>query len=138
MRPTLNGLLDGLLSRGRLIMPIRAWTFILISPVTRRRKGPFPQTILESQTPLLRPAPPLHLLLPLLTFELLPISLLVCLFVCLFFIDLRTRDIHNVVLNAYPIFSFCCLANLSCLVFGLLRLLNCAIWILGVEALLSC
>ena len=80
MRPALSGLLDGLFSRGRLLMPIRAWTSILISPVMRRRKSPFPQTVLKSQTPLLRPAPLLRLLLPLLTSELLLIALLVLFF----------------------------------------------------------
>ena len=78
MRPALNRLLDGLLSRGRLLMPTRAWTLTLISLVTRRRKNPFPPTVLESQTPRLRPAPLLRFLLPLLrlTPELLCIILL--------------------------------------------------------------
>ena len=78
MRPALSGLLDGLLSRGRLLMPIRAWTLTLISLVTRRRKSPFSPVVLESQTPQLKSAPLLHLLLPLLrrTPELLCIILL--------------------------------------------------------------
>ena len=84
MRPALSGLLDGLLSRGRLLMPTRAWTLTLISLVMRRRKSPFPPTVLESQTPQLRPAPLLRLLLPLLrlTFELLCIILLVFFLFC--------------------------------------------------------
>ena len=81
MKPALNGLLGGLPFRGRLLMPTRAWTLTSISLATRRRKSPFPLTILECQTPRLRPAPLLRLLLPLLTSELLRISLLVCLFV---------------------------------------------------------
>ena len=76
-------------------------------PVTRRRKSPFSLTVLESQTPRLRPAPLLRLMLPPLTSELLHIALLVCLFVFFFFyIELRTRDICNVVLNEYPTFYF--------------------------------
>ena len=98
MRPALNGLLDGLSFRGRLLVPTRAWTLTSISLVTRRRKSPFPQTVLESQTPRLRPAPLLRLLLPLLTSELLHIALF------FFYAGLRTRDICNVVLNEYPIF----------------------------------
>ena len=66
MRPALGGLLDGLLSRGGLLKPTQAWTLTLISLVTRRWKSPFPPTILESQTPQLRSAPLLRLLLPLL------------------------------------------------------------------------
>ena len=76
MRPALDGLLDGSPSRGRLLMPTRAWTLTLISLVMRRRKSPFPPTVLESQTPRQRPAPLLRLLLPLLTSELLCIILL--------------------------------------------------------------
>ena len=101
--PALSGLLDGLLSRGRLLMPTRTWTLTLISLVTRRWKSPFPLTALESQTPRLRPAPLLRLLLPLLrlTSELLYIILLVFF---LFYVGLRTPDICDVVLNEYPIF----------------------------------
>ena len=80
MRPALNLLLDGLPFRGRFLMPTRAWTLILTSLVMRRRKSPFPPTVLESQIPLLRPAPLLRLLLPLLTPELLCIILLVFFF----------------------------------------------------------
>ena len=86
MRPALNGLLGGLLFRGRLLMPTRAWTLTSISLAMRRRKSPFPQTVLASQTPWLRLAPPLHLLLPFLTSKLLHISLLVCLFFLFFFL----------------------------------------------------
>ena len=102
MRPALNGLLDGLLSRERLLMPTRAWTLTLISLVTRRQKSPFPPTVLESQTPRLRPASLLRLLLPLLclTPELLYINLLFF----IFYVGLRTPDICDVVLNEYPIF----------------------------------
>ena len=102
MRLALNGLLDGLPFKGRLLMPTRAWTLTLISLVMRRRKSPFPPTVLESQTPRLRPAPLSRLLLPLLTSELLHIALLVCLF--FFYVGLRTPDICDVVLNEYPIF----------------------------------
>ena len=102
MRPTLNGLLGGLPFRGRLLMSILARTLTSISLATRRRKSPFPQTVLESQTPRLRPAPLLRLLLPLLTSELLHISLLFFFF--FLYVRLRTRDICNVVLNEYPIF----------------------------------
>ena len=82
MRPALSGLLDGLHSKGRLLMPTRAWTLTLISLVTRRRKSPCPPTVLESQTPRLRPAPLLCLLFPLLrlTPELLCIILIVFFF----------------------------------------------------------
>ena len=101
MRPALSGLLDGLLSRGRLLMPIRAWTLTLISLVTRRQKCPFPLTGLESQTPWLRFTPLLPLLLLLLPRmpELLCIILLV-----FFFVGLQTPDIRDVVLNEYFIF----------------------------------
>ena len=111
MRPAPNGLLDGLPFRGRLLMPTLAWTLTLISLVTRRRKSPFPQTVLESQTPRRKPAPLLLLLLPLLTSEFFHMASLVCLFVCVcvfffffFYVGLRTRDICNVILNEYPIF----------------------------------
>ena len=104
MMPALNGLLDGLPFRGRLLMPTRAYTLNLISLVTRRRKSPFPPTILESQTPRLMPAPLPRFLLPLMTPELLHIALLVCLFVVFFYVGLRTLDICDVVLNEYPIF----------------------------------
>ena len=80
MRPAPNGLLDGLPFRGRLLMPTRAWTLTLLSLATRRRKSLFPQTALESQTPQLMPAPLSRLLLPLLTFDLLLIALLVFFF----------------------------------------------------------
>ena len=102
MRPALSGLLDGLLSRGRLLMPTRAWTLTLISLVTRRRKSPFPPTVLESQTPRPRSAPLLHLLLPLLRRT--PELLCVILLVFYFFAGLRTPDICDVVLNEYFIF----------------------------------
>ena len=104
MRPALSGLLDGLLSRGGLLMPTRAWTLTLISLVTRRQKSPFPPTVLESQPLRLMPAPLLHLMLPLLrlTSELLCIILLV--FFCFFYVGLRTPDICDSVLNEYPIF----------------------------------
>ena len=87
MRPALSGLLDGFLSRGRMLMPTRAWTLTSISLVTRRRKSPFRLTVLENQTPQLRPAPLLRLLLPLLcrTPELLCIILLVLFFFLLGF-----------------------------------------------------
>ena len=75
-----NGLLDGLLSRGRLLRPTRASTLTLISPATRRQKILFPQTALESQTPQQIPAPLPRLLLPLLTSDLFLISLLVFFF----------------------------------------------------------
>ena len=104
MRPALSGLLDGLLSRGGLLMPTRAWTLTLISLVTRRWKSPFPPTVLESQTPRLRSAPLLLLRLPLLprTPKLLCIILLVFFF--FFFVGLRTPDICDAVLNEYFIF----------------------------------
>ena len=107
MRPTLNGLLGGLLSRGRLLMPIRAWTLTLISLVIRRRKSPFPRTVLESQTTRLRFAPLLRLLLPLLlrTSELLCIVLFVVVVVVFFFFLLGFGPrICDVVLNEYFIF----------------------------------
>ena len=68
-------------------MPIWAWTLTLISLVTRRQKSPFPHTVLESQTPRLRFAPLLRLLLPhlLRTSELLCIVLLVVVVVVFFF-----------------------------------------------------
>ena len=115
MRPALSGLLDGLPFRGRLLMPTRAWTLTSISLVTRRRKSSFPLTVLESQTPRLRSAPLLRLLLPLLMSELLHIALLVCLFVCFFnfYVGLRTWDICNVVLNEYPIFYLIAFTHFS-------------------------
>ena len=85
MRPALNGLLDGLPFRGRLLMPTQAWILTLISLVTRRRRSPFPLTVLESQTPQLMPAPLPRLLLPLMTSDLLHVALLV--FVCCFFLS---------------------------------------------------
>ena len=100
MRPALNVLLDGLPFRGRLLMPTRAWTLTSISLVMRRRKSPFPQTVLESQTPLLRPAPLLRPMPPLLTSELLYIALIFFFFT----LGLRTPDICNVVINEYSIF----------------------------------
>ena len=80
MRPALNGLLDGLPFKGRLLVPTRAWILTSISLVMRRRKSPFPQTALESQTLLLRPAPLLRLLLLPIESELLYITLLVFFF----------------------------------------------------------
>ena len=103
MKPALNGLLDGLPFRGRLLMPTRAWTLTLISLVTRRWKSHFPSTFLESHTPRLMPAPLPRLLLPLLTSELFHIALLVFFFF-FFYVGLRTPDICDVVLNEYPIF----------------------------------
>ena len=106
MRHVLSGLLDGLLFKGGLLMPTRAWTLTLISLVMRRQMSPFPPTVLESQPPRLRLAPLLRLLLPLprLTFEPLCIILLVFLFFFFFYVGLRTPDICNFVLNEYPIF----------------------------------
>ena len=128
MRPELNGLLDGLTFIGRLLMPTRAWILTLISLVTRRWKSPFPSTFLESQTPWLIPAPLPRLLLPLLTSDILHVAFLVYFFYFFFYVGLWTPDISDVVLNEYSIFypfaSFCCLANLSCLVSRLLRLLT--------------
>ena len=130
MRSALNKLLDGLPFRGRLLMPNRAWILTLISLVTRRQRSPFSPTVLESQTPQLMPAPLPCLLLPLLTSDILHIALLVFVFVFVFFCfgGLRTPDTCDVVLNEYPIFypltSFYCFSNLSCLVSWLLRLLN--------------
>ena len=93
MRPALSGLLGGLLSRGRLLRLIRAWALTLISLVMRRRKGPFPLTVLENQTPRLRFALILRLLLPLLlrTSELLCIVLLVVVVVVFFFLGFEPR-----------------------------------------------
>ena len=105
MRPALNGLLDGLPFRGRMLMPTRAWTSILTSLVTRRRKSPFPPTVLESQIPRLRHASLLRLQLPLMTPELLCIIFLVFFFFFFFFyVRLQNPDICDVVLNEYPIF----------------------------------
>ena len=106
MRPALSGLLDGLLSKGGLLMPTRALTLTLISPVTRRQKSPFPLTVLESQPPRLRPAPLLRLLLPLLrmTSELICIIWLFFFVLFFFYVGLRTLDICDAVLNEYPIF----------------------------------
>ena len=118
MKLALNELLDDLPFRGRLLMPTWAWILTLISLVTRRRKSPFPSTVLESQTPRLMPASLPRLLLPLLTSELLHITLLVCMFFFFFFyVGPRTLDICDVVLNEHPIFYplaffffffFCC------------------------------
>ena len=126
MRPALNGLIDGLSFRGRLLMPTRAWILTLISLVTRRRKSPFPSTILESQTPRLMPAPLPRLLLPLLTSELLHIALLVCFFL-FFYVGLRTPDICDVVLNEYPIF-YSLAFFLKCCFFFFCQLGSMAIW----------
>ena len=109
MRLALSGLLDGLLSRGGLLMPTRTWTLTLISLVTRRQKSPFPPTVLESQPPRLSPAPLLRLLFPFprLTFEPLCIILLVFFF---FFLTLGSEPRIYVMpfwalkLNEYPIF----------------------------------
>ena len=54
MRPALNWLLDGLLSKGGLLMSTRAWTLTLISLVTRRQKSPFPPTVLVTPQKYLR------------------------------------------------------------------------------------
>ena len=74
MRPALNGIMDGLPFKGRLLVPTRAWILTSTSLVMRRLKSPFLQTALESQTLLLRPAPLL------LTSELPYINLLVFFF----------------------------------------------------------
>ena len=114
MRPTLSGLLDGLLSKGGLLMPIQAWTLTLISPATWRQKNPFPPTALESQPPWMRPAPLLRLLLliPRLTFE-PPCTILLVFFLfffVLFFLTLGSEPRIYVMpswalkLNEYPIF----------------------------------
>ena len=99
MRPTLSGLLDGLLFRRGLLMPIRVWTLTLISLVMRRRKSPFPPTVPEGQTPQLRFAPLLRLLLPLLR----RMPELFCI-IFLFFVGLQTLGTCDVVLNEYSIF----------------------------------
>ena len=106
MRLAFSGLLDGLLSRGGLLMPTRAWTLTLISLATRRQKNPFPPTALESLPPRLRSASPLRLLL---LIPCLVLSLLVqfCLF---FFFTLGFEPQIYVIplwalkLNEYPIF----------------------------------
>ena len=87
MRLALSGLLDGLLSRGGLLMPTQAWTLTLISLVTRRRKCPFLLTVLESQTPRLRSAPLLRLLLPLLRRT----PKLLCIILFVFFLGFEPR-----------------------------------------------
>ena len=101
MKPALSGLLDGLLSRGGLLMPTRAWTLTLITLVTRRPKSPFPPTVLESQPPQLRPFPLPRLLLPLLRLTSEPLCIV---FLFFFYVGLRTPDICDAVLNEYPIF----------------------------------
>ena len=102
MRPVLNALLGGLPFRGRLLMPTQAWTSTSTSLVTRRRKSPFPQTVLENQIPLLRPTPLLHpLLLPLMS-DLQHISSLAFFF--FFFVGLGTQDICSFFLNEHSFF----------------------------------
>ena len=112
MRPTLSGLLDGLLSRGGLLMPTQAWTLTLISLVTRRHKSPFPLTALERQPPWLRPAPLLRLLLLIsyLTSE-PPCTILLVFFVFCFFVftlgsepEIYVMSFLDLKLNEYPIF----------------------------------
>ena len=102
MRPALGGILGGLISIGRSLMPIRASTLTLTSLVTRRRKSPFPPTVLESQTPRLRFPPLLRLLLPLL--RRMPEFLCIILLVFFLSVGLRTLDICDVILNEYFIF----------------------------------
>ena len=77
-------------------MPTRSWTLILIFPATRRQKSPFPLTALESQSPRLRPAPLLHLLLLILRMTSEPPCTILLVFVNL---GLRTQDICNFVLG---------------------------------------
>ena len=91
MRPALSGLLDGLLSRGGLLMPTRDWTLTLISLVTRRQKSPFPPTILESQPPWLRPAPLLRLLLPLMCLTSEPLHIILLFFFFFFTLGFKPR-----------------------------------------------
>ena len=91
MRPALIGLLDGLLSKGRLLIPTRAWTLTLISLVTRRRKSPFPLTVMESQTPRLRSAPLLRLLLPLLRLASELLCILLLFYFCFFTLGFEPR-----------------------------------------------
>ena len=71
-------------------------------PSDEEAEGSFSADCSGEPNTLLRPAPLLRLLLPLLTSELLLIALLF--FFLFFFVGLRTRDICNVVLNEYPIF----------------------------------
>ena len=134
MRPALSGLLDGLLSRGGLLMPTQAWTLTLISLVTRRQKSPFSPTVLESQPPRLRPAPLLRLLLPLLrlTSKLLCIILLVFFF--FFYVGLRTLDIRDAILNEYPIFYLLTFSSSSFITDSLMLLLSLLTWISGYMA----
>ena len=123
MRPATNGLLDGLPFRGRLLMPTRAWTLTLISPVTRRRKRPFSQTVLESLTLQLRLAPLLRFLLPLLTSEFLHMASLVCLFVFFFFTSGFEPEIYVMSFSMNTPFSISSLLPL--IVFLVLLCLNC-------------
>ena len=122
MRPAPNGLLNGLPFRGRLLMPTRAWTLTLISPVTRRRKSPFPQTVLESQTPRRRPAPLLRLLLPLLMSEFFHLASFVCLF-DFFFMSAFEPRIYVMSFSINTPFSISSLLPL--IVFLVLLCLNC-------------
>ena len=114
MRPALNGLQDGLLSRGGLPMPTRAWTLTLISPATRRKKSPFPLTARENHPLRLRPAPLLRLLLlvPCLTSE-PPCTIFFVCFFFFFFLSFFTLGSEPRIyvmpfwalkLNEYPIF----------------------------------
>ena len=110
MRPALSGLLDGLLSRGGLPMPTRAWTLTLISPATRRRKSPFPLTAVENQPLRLRPARLLRLLLLILHLTSKPpcTILLVCFFFFSFFTlgsepRIYVMSFWALKLNEYPI-----------------------------------
>ena len=130
MRPALSELLDGLLSKGRLLMPIRAWTLTLISLMTRRQKSPFLPTVLESQTPRLMPTPLPRLLLPLLTSELLHIALLFFFF--FFYVGLRTSDICDVVLNEY--FIFYLIAPIFFVTVFMMLLFSLLTWISGYMA----
>ena len=98
MRSALSGLLDGLLSRGGLLMPTRAWTLTLISLVMRRQKSPFPPTALESQPPRLRPTPLLRLLLLIPRLKSKPPCTILLVFF-FFYLGLRTSDICNAVLG---------------------------------------
>ena len=111
MRPTLNGLLDGLPFKGRPLVPTRVWILTSTSLVMRRLKSLFLQTTLENQTLLLRPAPLL------LTLELLYVTLLVFVFF-FFYVGLRARDICNVALNEYPIFCLIVFILISPLLFS--------------------
>ena len=108
MRPALSGLLDGLFSRGGLLMPTQAWTLTLISPATRRQKNPFPPTALESLPPRLRSAHLLRLLLliPRLTPE-PPCSILLFFFIYILGSEPRiyVMPFWALKLNEYLIFS---------------------------------